>query len=144
MTAPSSLSFPRPQGRYVVAKRRGDLIFTAGMTPRRAGTLIVEGPVRSTEPPESYRAAFVLACANALDAARSLILPGEAMREVVSMTIFIAADQEFRAHSQLADYACEHLWEQLGEDGICARAAVGVATLPGGAPVEIQLLVAVD
>lgn len=131
---------PTPQGHYVVARRRGDLVFTAGMTPRRAGALIIEGPVRSSEPLEQYRAALILACSNALDAARSLALPGESVREIMSMTVFIAGDREFRAHSQLADYASEYLYQQLGENGVCARAAVGVTTLPSGSPIEIQLI----
>jgi enamine deaminase RidA (YjgF/YER057c/UK114 family) len=134
----------KPQGRYVIAKRRDDLIFTAGMTPRRNGVLILEGPVSSNENPEYYRQAFVLACANALDAARTLISTDEVLCEVVSMTVFIAADTAFRGHSQFADYASEYLYEQLGENGICVRAAVGVATLPSGAPVEIQLVMGVN
>ncbi|MGE8131410.1 RidA family protein [Methylobacterium sp. NPDC080182] len=134
---------PAPQGRYVVAKRRGDLVFTAGMTPRRAGALILEGPVRSGEPLERYRPALILACSNALDAIRSLAMPGESVREIMSMTVFIAGDGEFRAHSQLADYASEYLYQQLGDGGTCTRAAVGVNTLPSGAPVELQLVGAI-
>ena len=133
---------PKPQGRYTTAKRRGDLIFTAGMTPRRGGTLILEGPVRSTDAPELYREAFVLACSNALEAARSLLSGDEAIGEIVAMTVFIAADSAFRAHSQFADYASAYLYDQLGDDGVCVRTAIGVVTLPGGAPVEIQLIVA--
>lgn len=140
MIVSSTPSMPAPQGRYVVAKRRGDLVFTAGMTPRRAGALILEGPVRSGEPLEQYRPALILACSNALDAIRSLAMPGESVREIMSMTVFIAGEHDFRAHSQLADYASEYLYQQLGNDGICSRAAVGVATLPSGAPVEVQLI----
>ncbi|WP_409567504.1 RidA family protein [Methylobacterium sp. J-030] len=140
MTVSPAPGMPAPQGRYVVAKRRGDLVFTAGMTPRQAGTLILEGPVQSGEPLEQYRPALILACSNALDAARGLALPGESVCGIMSMTVFIASDHEFRAHSQLADYASEYLYQQLGDDGVCARAAVGVATLPSGAPVEIQLV----
>ena len=50
----------------------------------------------------------------------------------------------FQAHSSVADYASEYLFERMGNAGIASRAAIGVASLPGNAPVEIQLIAAVS
>ena len=47
---------------------------------------------------------------------------------------------DFTAHAKLADYASEYLTEELGENGVAARAAIGMGTLPGVAPVEVQLV----
>jgi enamine deaminase RidA (YjgF/YER057c/UK114 family) len=120
--------------------RYGDLIFTAGMTPRRDGVLLYQGPVTAGADPEQYRDALVLSCANAMAAARTQVLEGETLAKVLSMTVYIAAESNFVAHSKLADFASEFLEAELGENGICARAAVGVATLPGNAVVEVQII----
>lgn len=133
---------PVPQGDYVAATRHGDLIHTAGMTPRQDGRLLFTGPVRKDAALDDWRDAVVLACRNALTAARAMLAPGEGIAAVLHMTVYIAAEAGFTAHSRLADFASAHLRAELGEAGRCARAAIGVATLPGDAPVEIGLIVA--
>lgn len=135
---------PVPQGLYVPAARFGNLIYTSGMTPRRDGVLLFFGPVAVQDPVERWREAVTLAARNALAAARSRLAPGETITLVPNMTVFIAAEQGFTLHSRLADFASAYLHGELGEIGIGSRAAVGVATLPGNAPVEIQLVVAVS
>ena len=119
------------------------MIFTSGMTPRRNGVLIQTGPLHGGSALEDYRDAVELACGNALAAARAVLRDGETISGVLNMTVFIAAETGFTAHSRLADFASQYLRVELGEGGIGSRAAVGVATLPGNAPVEIQIVVAV-
>ena len=55
---------PIPQGKYKPAVRHGDLIFTAGMTPRKDGVLLMSGRVSSDQPVEFYRDAIRQAAAN--------------------------------------------------------------------------------
>ena len=138
-----ALSQPVPQGDYIPARRAGTLIFTSGMTPRREGVLQFTGPVRCDQPLEEQRDAVRLACENALAAARGLLAEGESLAVILSLTVYVAAEPGFEAHSKLADFASARLREELGAAGIGARAAVGVATLPGNAPVEIQLIASV-
>lgn len=133
---------PVPQGDYVAARRHGALIVTAGMTPRLEGKLLYQGPVRAGQIAEQ-REAVELACANALRAAEAKLAPGETIGAVLTMTAYIAAEAGFAEHSKIADFASAYLRAHLGERGICSRTAVGVATLPGNAPVEIQLIVAI-
>lgn len=59
------------------------------------------------------------------------------------LNVYINAQDGFQAHSKLADFASDYLYERLGEAGIGGRAAIGVASLPGDAPVEIQLIAAI-
>lgn len=134
---------PVPQGDYIPARRHGDLIFTSGMTPRLDGVLQFTGPVRKDAPVEDYRQAVLLACGNALAAARGVLAEGESISAILSLTVYIAAEPGFEAHAKLADHASAFLRAEFGAQGIGARAAVGVATLPGNAPVEIQLVAAV-
>lgn len=135
---------PAPQGNYAPATREGNLIFTAGMTPRRAGVLIRTGGIQSTEPVENLRECAELAVQNALTAARSVLTGSEQLRKVVSMTVYVAStDPDFDQHPKVADMASNYLAAQLGDAGISARAAVGVFTLPSKSPIEISLVVAV-
>lgn len=134
---------PLPQGKYVPAKRHGNLVYTAGMTPRDNGQLILAGPVQMARPLDDYRAAAELAAANALAAAQATLNAGERLDAIITMTVYVAAEQGFEAHSRIADFASEYLVEALGDAAVCSRAAVGVYSLPGGAPLEIALVAAV-
>lgn len=143
MSKPEEKNNPVPQGKYVPATRYGNLIYTAGMTPRDNGVLIQKGKISSSQPTDTYKAAVRQSAANALTAARNLLVEGERFEQVVSLTVFLNAEDTFEAHASLADFASGYLYEQLGDAGIGSRAAIGVASLPGGAPVEIQLVAAV-
>lgn len=134
---------PKPQGRYLPATRDGNLVFTAGMTPREDGVLILQGKVRADEPLETYRPAVELAAANALRAARDVLAAGERIARIINMTVYVAAQEPFEAHAKIADFASGYLYDTLGQPGIGSRAAIGVQSLPGNAPVEIALVASV-
>ncbi len=133
---------PIPQGKYVPATRSGNLIFTAGMTSRKNGVLQFTGKVKASEPLETYREAVRIAAANALTAAQNTLEEGEKIARVLSFWVFINAEQDFVSHAKLADFASDYLNEELGAAGAAARAAIGLGTLPGNAPVEVQLICA--
>ena len=57
---------PIPQGKYKPAARHGNVIFTAGMTSRKEGRLLMSGKVSAREPVETYRKAVEQATENAL------------------------------------------------------------------------------
>ena len=85
------MSNPIPQGKYKPAVRKGNLIFTAGMTPRLNGQLIMSGKVESGVSVEDYRQAADQATANALNAALSCVQPGEKITQILSLTVYINA-----------------------------------------------------
>jgi enamine deaminase RidA (YjgF/YER057c/UK114 family) len=143
MNKPEEKNNPVPQGKYVPASRFENLIYTAGMTPRNNGVLIQCGKISADQPAAAYKEAVSQSVANALAAARSLLGEQEDFAQIVSLTVYLNAEDGFEAHSTLADFASEYLYEQLGAKGVGSRAAVGVASLPGNAPVEIQLVAAV-
>jgi len=119
------------------------MIFTSGMTPRDQGRLIAQGPVPARAKPEDWREAMELACANALMAARATLAEGETLTSALSLSVWIYAEQGFEAHSKFADIASAYLRQELGHAGIGARAALGAGSLPGSAPFEVQLILAV-
>lgn len=135
---------PIPQGKYVPATRCGNLIMTAGMTPRKDGVLIKTGKVTAAEPLESYKEAVRQAARNALTAARNQLKPGESIERVMLMNVYVNAAPDFLKHPKVADFASEYLVEELGQAGVCARCALGMGNLPGEAPVEINLFVMVQ
>lgn len=134
---------PVPQGRYAPATRFENLILTAGMTPRKNGVLIFSGKVQSDAPLDQYRDAVCQATSNALIATQNKLQQGESILHVLQLTVFINAETTFNRHSKLADFASDYLCAELGEIGIAARCALGVASLPGDASVEIQMVCAV-
>lgn len=139
---PAQFSVP-PQGAYVPAVVHHGLAWTAGMTPRRHGELVVHGVVGRDVDIAAAREAAGLAAGNALTAVIEAVGGLPAVVRAVKMTVFIAAVDGFTAHSAVADGASAALRERLGDRGVVARSAIGVRTLPSGAPVEVELVVAV-
>ena len=133
---------PIPQGKYKPAVRYGNLIYTAGMTPRKDGVLLMSGKISPDRPLDDYREAVIQATSNALTAARNTLTEGERIGQILSLTVYLNAAPDYTTHAKVADIASQWLYEQLGDAGIGARAAVGLATLPGDAPVEVQLVAA--
>ena len=132
-----------PQGAYVPAVVHDGLAYTAGMTPRHNGELVVVGVVGRDLDVAAAREAAGLAAANALTAVVEAVGDLSAIVRCLKMTVFIAAVEGFTEHSAVADGASAALRERLGDRGAVARSAIGVATLPSGAPVEVELVVAV-
>lgn len=130
---------PSPQGRYVPALDADSLIVTAGMTPRVDGILQHTGTVGWDVTVDQAKAAARIAAANALAAAATVAGSTEAIRRAVRMTVYVNAIDGFTEHSAVADGASEVLEEVLGQRGAVVRSAVGVASLPGGACVEVEL-----
>ncbi len=129
---------PLPQGNYVAAVLAGDTVRTAGMTPRRDGTLTVTGRVGAEVTLPAARTAAAVAVRNALAAVRSALPSGTRFRPI-EMVVYVATAEGFTALSAVADGASDVIAETLGEENLPARSAIGVYTLPGGAPVEISL-----
>ncbi|WP_132473539.1 RidA family protein [Rhodococcus sp. SMB37] len=134
----SDIEAPVPQGRYVAAVLAGDTVRTAGMTPRVDGVLTVTGRVGAEVTVAQAHAAASLGARNALAAVRSVVPAGHRFRPA-EMVVYVAATADFTALSAVADGASEMIATELGPDHLPARSAIGVYTLPGGAPVEVAL-----
>ncbi|MGH8961362.1 MAG: RidA family protein [Jatrophihabitantaceae bacterium] len=142
MVEPAWPNVPPPQGQYVPAVVHGGIAVSAGMTPRVDGRLTVVGTVGTdVSVPDAFAAAG-LAAANALGAIAQAVggLPNVA--RCLRMTVYIACRADFTEHSAVADGASAELRRRLGDRGAVARSAIGVASLPSGAPVEVELMVA--
>ena len=107
---------PVPQGIYKPAVRFGDLIFTAGMTPRKDGVLLSAAKLTIADQldPEAHRREVRQAAENALTAAENCLEEGEKIVQILSLTVYINADPSFTKHPRIADLASEYLVERLG------------------------------
>lgn len=116
------------------------MVFSAGMTPRIEGKLVFRGEVGSEVSLEEARQAAALAAGNALTAIQANLPDGVRMAACLLLTVYIRASLSFENHSLVADAASDVVCESTGSQGIGARVAVGVMSLPGGAPVEVQIV----
>ena len=137
-------SNPIPQGKYKPAVRYGSFIYTAGMTPRKDGVLLMAEKVSAQKPAEYYYDAAVQAASNALTAAKNTLAEGEKIVQILSLTVYVNTEPDYLTHAKIGDLVSGWLYEQLGDAGIGARACVGVATLPGNAPLEVQIVAAAE
>ena len=115
-------------------------MYTAGQLPLAEGKLLATGKV-GAEVSAEEAARLARTCAlNGLAAAASAAGGLQAIRRVVKVTGFVASSPGFTGQPQVLNGASELLLEVLGEAGRHARSAVGVAELPLGAPVEVELI----
>ncbi|GAA3739970.1 RidA family protein [Streptomyces tremellae] len=133
---------PVPQGDYASARVVCGLVYTAGMTPRSGGGLTARGVLGAELGVGDGRSLARLAARRAVAAGRQAAeAEGLEPASAVSMTVYVAATADFTQHSQVADGASAAVRELLGGPPP-ARTAIGVASLPSGAPVEVSLVLA--
>src|SRR6476469_2165835 len=132
-----------PVAAYVPAARSGNLIFTAGQLPSRDGTMLATGKLGAGVSEEEGYACARQCALNALAAIKAEIGELSDIRRVVKAVVFVASTPDFTAQPKVANGASELLGEVFGDAGKHARSAVGVASLPLDAPVEVELIVEV-
>lgn len=131
-----------PVAAYVPAVRTGNLVYTAGQLPFVDGKLPVTGKVGADVAPDAGKALARVCALNALAAIDSLVDLNSVTR-VVKVVGFVASALGFHGQPGVINGASELLAEVFGDNGKHARSAVGVAELPLGAPVEVELIVEV-
>lgn len=129
-----------PAGAYVPARRAGTLVFTAGQLPLVDGRLAATGKVGAEVGAEEAAGLARICVLNALAAVDALV-GLDAVSGVVKVVGFVASAPGFTGQPGVVNGASDVLGEVFGEAGRHARSAVGVAELPLGAPVEVELVV---
>lgn len=135
-----------PLASYVPAVQTGNLVYTSGQLPILGGDLTVHGKVSEgaegvVRPDEATEAARICAL-NALAAVDGLV-GIDSIKRIVKVVGFVASAPGFTGQPGVVNGASNLFGEIFGEAGAHARSAVGVAELPLGAPVEIELIVEV-
>ena len=133
-----------PVAAYVPAVVDGGLVWTSGQLPFVDGALPATGVVGDGEGlvPAQDAAQLARLCAlNALAAIGS-VADLDDVRRIVKVVGFVASAPGFAGQPSVVNGASELLGQVFGDAGRHARSAVGVAALPLGAPVEVEVVAA--
>jgi enamine deaminase RidA (YjgF/YER057c/UK114 family) len=128
-----------PVAAYVPAVQSGNHVYVSGQLPMVDGKLPQTGKVGAEVSPEEG-ADLARTCAlNALAAIDALVGLGRIVK-IVQVTGFVASADGFTGQPTVINGASQLFGDVLGELGRHARSAVGVAELPLGAPVEVEVI----
>ncbi len=131
---------PEPFGTYVEAVHTGKLLFLTGMLPTEGREAKFIGRVGAELDVEAGRKAAHLAALNALSVARQHLGSLDKVTRVVRLGVSVATSGDVRDQPKVADAASELLQEVFGKEKSPCRLVYGVASLPLGAPVELEVI----
>lgn len=128
-----------PAGAYVPSVRTGTLVFVSGQLPLLNGELRYRGRLGDTVTTEEGYAAARLCALNIL-AQLQAACDGDLahVRRVIRLGGFVASTPDFQLHPKVINGASDLIGEVFGDWGQHARFAVGAASLPLGAAVEVE------
>src|ERR1700733_1430907 len=131
---------PEPFGTYVEAVQTGNLLLLSGMLPTEGRSAKFTGRVGAELDVEAGRKAARLAALNALAVARQHLGSLDKVTRVVRLGVSVATLGDVRDHPKVADGASELLQDVFGKEKNPSRMVYGVASLPLGTPIELELI----
>ena len=130
----------KPRWTYAPAVRSGNLLFVSGQIAVENGRPLHPGKLGRDVDVEAGREAARGCAISALAIAKQYLGSLDNVARVVKLTVFVASAEGFGDQPTVANGASDLLHEVFGDDGIGARAAVGMAELPLGASVEAEFV----
>jgi len=134
---------PKAIANYVPAVRTGNWIVLAGQIAKNADGQFVTGKVGVDLTLEEGAAAARICAVQLIAVLKAEIGDLSKVKRIVRVGGFVNCPDDYTAQSKVVNGASDLLVEIFGDAGRHARAAVGVASLPAGAPVEIEMMVEV-
>ena len=135
---------PTPFGAYVPAVQTGNLLFLSGMLATSGHTATAVGVVVGKDlDVKAGREAAYTAALNVLALTKKQLGSLNRVSHVVRLGVYVAARPEFTEHPKVADAASELLRDVFGEETMSSRLVFGVASLPLGSPVELEVILEV-
>lgn len=135
---------PTPVASYIPATMIGDQVQTSGQLPFVEGHLVATGHVGAEVSTDTAAHCARVCVLNALAAVKSIAGDLARIERIVKVVVYVASAPGFAAHPEVANGASNFLGELFGPAGAHIRSAVGVAALPLGAPVELELTVQIS
>ncbi len=117
---------------------------TSGQLPRIDGVLTCTGTLGQTVSVEEGRAAAAVCALNALAVLEVALGSLDRVGRVLWVTGYVASDPTFHQQPSVVDGASRLLFDVFGDAGRHTRSAVGVAALPRGGAVEVEMAVTVS
>jgi enamine deaminase RidA (YjgF/YER057c/UK114 family) len=134
---------PSPLGAYVESVQTGNLLYLSGMLPNVGRELKFLGRIGAELDMHQGCEAAHLATLNVLAAAKKHLGSLDRVTRVVKLAVYLATAPDFTAHPKVADAASELLRDVFGPESLPVRMVFGVATLPLGMPVEVEVILEV-
>ena len=131
---------PTPFGSYVEALQTGNLLFLSGMLPVVDHKPKYLGRLGKEVDVESGRDAVRTAALGALAAAKANLGSLDRVARVVRLGVFMATSGDFFDQPRVADAASDLFRDVFGVDKMAVRLVMGVASLPLGMPVELEVI----
>jgi enamine deaminase RidA (YjgF/YER057c/UK114 family) len=131
---------PEPFGIYAEAVQTGNLLFLTGMLPTEGREAKFVGRVGAELDLESGSQAARLAALNALAVARQHLGSLDRVTQIVRLGVAVATSGDVRELPKVADGASQLLQSVFGKGKNPSRLVYGVASLPLGTPVELELI----
>ena len=131
---------PEPFGTYVEAVQTGNLLFLTGMLPTEGRAAKFVGRIGAELDVEAGRKAAHLAALNALAVARQHLGTLDKVTRIVRLGVSVATSGDVRDQPKVADATSELLQDVFGEEKNPCRLVYGVASLPLGTPVELEVI----
>ena len=131
---------PQPFGTYAEAVHTGNLLFLTGMLPTEGRAARFIGRVGAELDVEAGRKAAHLAALNGLAVARQHLGSLDKVTRIVRLGVSVATSGDVREQPKIADGASELLQDVFGKDKNPSRLVYGVASLPLGVPVELEVI----
>jgi enamine deaminase RidA (YjgF/YER057c/UK114 family) len=131
---------PEPFGIYAEAVQTGNLLFLTGMLPTVGREAKFIGRVGAELDVEAGRAAARLAALNALAVATQHLGSLDKVKRIVRLGVAVATSGDIREQPKVADGASELLQDIFGKSKNPSRLVYGVASLPLGTSVELEII----
>ncbi len=135
---------PKPNDVFDAVVEYGGVAYLSGIVPISDGRVVSRGKVPSAVSVDDAIEAAELCAANLLRVFARDVGPLSRIRRVIKVTGYVNCDPDFADAHQVVHGASRLLVDVLGEAGRHARAALGMAGLPLGASVEVEMIVAVE
>ncbi len=135
---------PEPFGTYAEAVQTGNLLFLTGMLPTEGRQATFTGRIGAEIDLEGGRQAARLAALNALAVARQHLGSLDKVTRIVRLGVSVATAGDVKDQPKVADGASELLQQIFGKEKNPSRLVYGVASLPLGATVELEIIFEVD
>jgi enamine deaminase RidA (YjgF/YER057c/UK114 family) len=131
---------PKPLGAYVETMQSGSLLFLSGTLPIEAGVPRFRGRIGADLNIEDGQHAARLAALNAVALAKASLGSLDRVKQIVRLGVSLVTTAEFQDHTKVADGASELLASVFGPEKLPTRLVLGMATLPLGLCVELEVI----
>lgn len=132
-----------PAFNYIPTRRSGNTLYVSGHGPFQEGKLAYRGKVGRELSVEQGADAARITMLNCLASIKAAIGDLDNVTQILKLLGMVASEEGFGQQPLVINGASDLLVELYGDRGKHARSAVGLFMLPGGMPVEIEMIVEV-